>query len=245
MNIVRTSEAPQLRTQIQNTLYEGWARFLVENPTARPLLAEILDVFPEYHFGIFTDAYELAALGMTVPLAWDGKPSELLTRGWDWVLSQSLDDFRNHRTPRTLSAVNALVRPEFRGHGLADTVVTEMQRIAQVHGYKRFIAPLRPTLKEKYPLTPIANYARWTRPDGSPFDPWLRIQTRLGAQVVGTSEFSIHIQAPLASWHEWTGLVFPDSGAYILPGGAVPLQVEVSKDVGTYDAPAIWIMHEC
>lgn len=238
-------ENPALRDEIVPLLRAGWTRFLLEDPVSFPLWEPLLKTFPEFCFGILEkDSGRLMAAGLTVPLAWDGEYSELMNYGWHWVLRQSLEDFRFQRTPRTLSAANAVVHPDFRGRGLADALVHEMKEIAQTHGFQRYIAPLRPTLKEKYPLAPIERYMNWTRPDGLPFDPWLRVQKRLGAKILGPALRSIHIEAPLSRWCDWTGLFFPDSGPYIIPGGSVPLLADTVRNLGTYTAPSVWIAHE-
>ena len=57
-----------------------------------------------------------------------------------------------------------------------------MRSLASEHDMHSLVAPVRPTLKSLYPLTPIERYARWKRADGSPFDPWLRVHWRLGAE---------------------------------------------------------------
>ena len=240
-----TAQNPSLGPKILELFQAGWTRFLVEDPVSWPLWPEILKAFPDFHFAFLDpDSGRIMAAGMTVPLAWNGDYSELLTRGWHWVLQQSLDDFRNGRKPYTLSAANAVVHPDFRGRGLAERLVFAMKEIARTHGFQRYIAPLRPTQKEQYPLTPIERYAEWTREDGLPFDAWLRVQKRLGAKILGTARNSIRIRASLDQWREWTGLVFPDSGPYVIPGGAVPLEVCVEKNLGTYTAPSIWVAHE-
>jgi hypothetical protein len=59
-----------------------------------------------------------------------------------------------------------------------------MRDLAARSGYSSLIAPVRPTWKERYPLIPMDEYARWTREDGLPFDPWLRVHARLGAQLL-------------------------------------------------------------
>ena len=41
-------------------------------------------------------------------------------------------------------------------------------------GLDRVIAPARPSLKTRYPLTPMENFARWNRGDGLHLDPWVR-----------------------------------------------------------------------
>ena len=60
----------------------------------------------------------------------------------------------------------------------------EMRRIALEHGFSDLVAPVRPTLKTRYPLTPIERYVGWTTAEGLPFDPWLRVHARAGAELV-------------------------------------------------------------
>ncbi|MDO4628882.1 MAG: GNAT family N-acetyltransferase [Planctomycetia bacterium] len=243
--VQNVAENRALGEEIITLVRAGWTRFLAEDPVSWPLWPEILAEFPDFHFALLEpETKQLMAAGMTVPLAWDGELSELLDRGWHWVLRQSLDDRRHGRKVHTLSAANAVVHPNFRGYGLAEQIVFQMKRIAETHGFRRYIAPLRPTQKEKYPLTPIERYAQWTRKDGMPFDPWLRVQKRLGAEIIGCARNSIWIDAPLAQWETWTGLVFPDSGEYILPGGAVPMVADRKTGRGVYVAPSIWIAHK-
>jgi len=59
---------------------------------------------------------------------------------------------------------------------------------------------LRPSWKDRYPLTPIAAYAAWRRADGLPFDPWMRVHARLGATVLRPEPQSMQINAPVADW---------------------------------------------
>jgi hypothetical protein len=59
-----------------------------------------------------------------------------------------------------------------------------MKAAAADHGLGALIAPVRPTLKDRYPLTPMERYALWERDDGLPFDPWLRVHRRLGARFL-------------------------------------------------------------
>lgn len=243
--VVRTTaEDPTLGPEILKLFQAGWTRFLLEDPVSWPLWPELLADFPDFHFAICEPATgRIMAAGMTAPLAWDGENAELTEFGWHWVLRQSLADFRAGRQARTLSAANAVVHPDFRGRGLAEDLVLSMKEIARAHGFARYIAPLRPTQKEKYPLTPIERYAQWTRSDGLPFDSWLRVQKRLGAEIIGPAERSIRIEASLDQWSEWTGLTFPDSGPYVIPGGAVPMTADVERNLGLYVAPSIWVAH--
>jgi hypothetical protein len=62
-------------------------------------------------------------------------------------------------------------------------MIERMREIGHAHGLDTLIAPVRPTLKHRYPLTPIERYITWRRPDGTDLDPWLRTHERLGAEL--------------------------------------------------------------
>ena len=67
-----------------------------------------------------------------------------------------------------------------------------MRAAAAAGGLDCLIAPVRPTLKDRYPLTPIESYARWRRDDGSAFDPWIRVHERFGGRYVEPNVWMRH-----------------------------------------------------
>jgi hypothetical protein len=118
-----------------------------------------------------------------------------------------------------LGAIFSLIYEKFPAFqfGLCDGAGRLMARIAARHGFSALVAPVRPTLKGRYPLTPMASYVAWRRPDGSPFHPWLRVHWRLGARVVRIARRAMNVTATVAEWEERTGLRFPASGRYVEP----------------------------
>jgi hypothetical protein len=92
-------------------------------------------------------------------------------------------------------------------------------------------------------VTPIERYARWQRSDGAPFDPWLRVHWRLGAEYLKTAPKATIITGTVAEWEDWTGMSFPESGEYVVPGALQPITINREQDVGTYPDPNIWIRH--
>jgi hypothetical protein len=115
-----------------------------------------------------------------------------------------------------------------------------MRELAAPFG--RLVAPVRPTLKERYPLIPIERYVRWRRDDGTHFDPWIRTHERLGGEVTGTAEGAMLIEGSREEWSEWTGLEFPGDGEYVLPGALVP--VRFADGHGVYREPCVWLRHD-
>ncbi|MBA3243624.1 MAG: hypothetical protein H0T61_00405 [Actinobacteria bacterium] len=108
-------------------------------------------------------------------------------------------------------------------------------------GLGSVIAPVRPTLKQRYPLIPIEEYVAWRREDGAHFDPWIRLHERVGGEIIAPVPASMVIRAPVADWEGWTGMRFPADGEYVFPEALAPLVVEAG--IGTHIEPNVWIRH--
>ena len=105
------------------------------------------------------------------------------------------------------------------------------------------IAPARPTLKHRYPLIPIEEYAGWTDADGAPFDPWLRTHRRVGARVLAPAPEAMRIVGTVAEWEAWTGMALPASGSYVVPDALAPISVDRARDEVSYVEPGVWMLH--
>jgi hypothetical protein len=47
----------------------------------------------------------------------------------------------------------------------------------------------------------------------------------------------------VAQWEEWTGMSFPETGEYIVPGALQPVHIDREKDLGRYEDPGVWMRH--
>ena len=238
---------------------------LVASYTERPDLAErtgeIGDVWPEFvhHARLnrhwhrlredFLDfqlvvydeeADELVGRGHSIPFPRDGAWDEL-PDGVEGVFDLVFEDGGDE--PTTLSAVAAVVDPRHQGRGLSSLVIEGMRKAAARAGLDALVAPVRPTLKERYPLAPMERYIEWRREDGQLFDPWLRVHERLGAEIIGVCPGSLIVEARVAEWEEWTDMAFPDSDAYVVEGALVPVQIDRDTDSGRYVEPNVWMRH--
>ena len=134
-----------------------------------------------------------------------------------------------------------MIDPRHRGRALSSVMLKHMCSLALEHGLDCLIAPVRPTLKQRYPLIAMERFASWRRADGSLLDPWLRTHERLGAEVLAVAPESMRIDAPVADWEEWTGMSFPEDGDYVVDGGLVPVRFE--GGTGLYVEPNVWMRH--
>jgi GNAT superfamily N-acetyltransferase len=143
--------------------------------------------------------------------------------------------------PDVLSAMVAVVDRSHHGQGLSRLLIEAMRDLAAHAGFSSLIAPVRPTWKERYPLIEMERYMRWTREDGLPFDPWLRVHARLGGALLEVCPASMRIEGTTEEWESWTGMRFPDDGAYVVAGALVP--VEFADGRGVYVEPNVWVRH--
>jgi hypothetical protein len=188
------------------------------------------------------DTDEVVAEGHTGPLWWDGDEATL-PGGIDPALEQVFGDAVAGRPVNTLCALAAESPRGGRRRGLAVELLGAMRTLAERHGLTHLIAPVRPSMKEHYPVTPIERYVAWRRADGELFDPWMRIHERLGARVSTPLPTSLRITGTVAEWESWTGLAYPEDGDYVFPEGLAMLHVDRARDLASYWEPNVWMIH--
>lgn len=188
---------------------------------------------------------QVVATSNSVPFVWSdpGDDGSLPDDGWDAVLTSGVEAFTAGAKPNALSALSIVVAPELRGSALAERLLRNMKAVAVDNGLEALVAPVRPTRKSAYPLTSFEDYVAWTTDDGAPFDPWMRKHWQLGAWVVQVAPRSMRVEAPLSQWTEWTGIRFPVSGRYHVPGGLGPLVADRLAGTGLYQEPNVWMRH--
>jgi len=219
-----------------------WPEFMLQDSEADQYWHLLDTAFQEFQLILLDADGNIAATNNSAPLAWDGS-DDALPAGWDRQFEQTARDLEAGTAVNTLGALQIVVDPTRRGTGLAGVMIRAMRANARAHGYDRLIACVRPTEKHRYVLTPIDRYAFWARPDGEPFDAWVRLHVRLGGRIVRAEPRAMTIRGSVADWERWTGMAFPDTGDYVLPVAAAPIHVDRETNEGVYYDPNIWIVH--
>ena len=233
-------QRPDLEPQMEQNSQAAWPQFLLHGGMSHWHL--VYETFAPYQLLLCDPDDTLVAHGHTVPLVWDGTLDDL-PETIDEIVARAEQDQLHGRTPNTFSALAAVVNPQHQGQSLSRAIVLEMKAQAGRHGCTALIAPVRPTWKTRYPLTPMERYMRWTRPDGAPFDPWLRVHWRLGAATLKLAPNTLTVEGTVAEWEQWTGMAFPESGAYVVPGALQPVQIDRERDLGRAEDPNVWMRH--
>ena len=205
-----------------------WPRFLLNDEVSNRYWNRLYVDFPEYQFVLVEDGRAIAE-GNCVPVK--GMPLQ-----WRDAIRNAWED---DGAPDRVSALAIIVAKDQQGRGLSEVMLRHMKEVAAPVG--SLYAPVRPTLKAQYPLTPIEQYATWRRDDGLHIDPWLRVHERVGGRIAGTAEAAMVIEGSRSEWEEWTGMAFPADGDYVVPGALVPVRFE--QGCGMYREPCVWVEH--
>ncbi len=237
MELVRYADRPDLLAVRFDTLSaRTFPEFMHHNQSGTRFWRRLYAEHPDFQLAL-VDGGELVAELHSVPTPWDGSDDDFPS-GWDEAFVRA---FESDRRPDVLCALAISVLPERQGSQLSGVMLNAMRDAAASARLRELIAPVRPTQKSSYPLTPIERYAEWRRGDGSHFDPWIRIHERLGGRIVRPAPRSMVIEAPASDWEAWTGMPFPDDGTYVFPGALAPL--DVRDGMGIHVEPNVWLAH--
>jgi GNAT superfamily N-acetyltransferase len=221
---------------------DAWPEYNLHGDIVSLRWGRLPDDLPDLQLFALSDDDEVLGEGTAAPCWWDSNPAHL-PNGIDAAVVDALEGFDEGRPSNTLCVLAVIVAPRARRSGVSRLILQAMADLARHQGLAQMIAPVRPLFKERYPLTPIERFMTWRRPDGWLFDPWMRTHERLGAVVGPPLPHSLRITGTLAEWEQWTGLVFPDPGRYVIPNGLDVLVIDRSRDVGWYWEPNVWMIH--
>ena len=242
LKTISLKQKPELFDRQNQIGANAWAEFMLHDQVAIEYWAQLIDAFPEYQLMVL-DIDEIVAVINSVPLRFDGFFAELPEGGAEWGIIQSISDFRREHVPNRLMAVQIVVPRTHQGKGLSTIATKSLIGLARELELESVIVPLRPSEKQHYPLIPMEQYINWRIKDGLPFDHWLRVHVKLGAEIFNVCSKSMQISGTVEQWESWTQLQFPGSGKYLVPGAICPVVIDIDKNQGSYTEPNIWLVH--
>lgn len=241
MDVVTFADRPDLEDEAHALLRVKWPEFIFHDAVTGKYIERVGKYFARYDV-LLLDEGRVVAGGWGVPLRWDGTVDDL-PDGYDGAMVRSVDDREAGVAPTTLSFMAAAVGDGSARRGVARELLTALRDRATADGLTHVIAPLRPTLKPRYPLTPMASFAAWTRDDGLSVDPWIRTHQRMGATILGPAQRSMVITGTVAEWESRTDMLFPETGRYVVPDAFGLLEVDRESDTATYVEENLWVQH--
>jgi hypothetical protein len=242
VTVERTDAREWSDEQMADLFSDGFPSFITADKLAAQYVGRVREWFPEWNLILVDDEKNPAATGWGIPVRWDSTVTDLPT-GYTDAMIRAVEGRERGIAADTLVICGAVVAGRLKGRGLAGQLLAALRDTAVRAGLTRVIAPVRPTLKQQYPLTPVETFMTWTRPDGTALDPWIRTHLRLSASILAAAPASQTMTGTVAEWEQWSGIALPSSGDYVIPQGLNVLHVDREADLGTYVEPNIWIRH--
>jgi hypothetical protein len=235
VKLVSYAERPELLDR-RDELGAAWDEFMYHDAVAGVHWNRQYEAFPDLQLFLLDEDDRLLAESNAVPIPFG--PDELPDDGWDAALGQATED-----GAKAVSAIAITIGVDHRGKRLSRTMLEGMRKAVAARGLADLVAPVRPSQKHAYPLAPMERYVEWRRDDGKLLDAWLRTHEQAGAELVKVAPASMRITGSVADWESWTGMRFPDSGTYVVPGALVPVAIDRDRDEGVYVEPNVWMHH--
>jgi GNAT superfamily N-acetyltransferase len=234
MELVRYADRPDL-VESRDLASQTFPEYMTHHAMGH-YWRQLYTDFPAFQLALL-DCEALVAEAHAIPIPWDGTVAGL-PAGWEQAFELGMT---TSLEPSALSMLVISVDPARQGERLGGRMLEGAREAARGEGLRAVLAPVRPTLKARYPLIPIEEYMTWRRPNGSHFDPWIRLHERVGGEIAAAAPDSMLIEAPASDWEQWTGMALPADGDYIVPGMLAPLLVRDGH--GRHVEPNVWIHH--
>lgn len=233
------ADDPTLKTRVCEIEDDSFPAFLNDEPTWQRTQDDILTIFDKYHFLVIDEETDrAAAVSVSVPMVWDGTPESLPSYNELLELCLKLDI--EGQEPTALVGILGAVSPDYRGQGVSELFNEGTARILQRHSISTYLSPVRPSNKQLYPNYTIEEFLSWRTADGGLVDPWLNHFEGMGATRLSVAHDAITLSAPIVQWTRWTGMLFPVSGEYVIPGGHRMLRVDTKSGIAKYGEDHVW-----
>lgn len=244
IRLARLSDRPELASSLYD--FPGaWPSFLYHDLATETFYAAAVARNPDLCLVAYDSAApdRLIAKATALPISWDGDDASLPPTGYDALIVNSVADSLAGRRGTCVGATEIVIQLSARGIGLARRLLLAMCENAATLGYQHLLAAVRPNRKHEHPDMPMPEYARLTRDDGLPADPWLRVHRRAGGRVAGLAPASMTVVGDLARWRAWTGLPFDTPGPVYVPEALAPVWCDLANDWAAYVEPNVWVHH--
>ncbi len=186
------------------------------------------------------------------------KPENLLDQqGWQWAKQNSILS----EAVNCLCLLSATVSTSERANGLAKAMIESAKQLAISLGYDHAVVPARPSEKHRYPEMSFEDYLVSSgiklatnnqvlnnqvkyKNTNRPVDPWIALHLSLGASVRNICWRSIEVIGSIDWWEQILAIKFNQQPQLNIEAGLVPLIVDWTKNIATYQEPNLWLIYQ-
>ncbi|MGB4865199.1 MAG: transferase [Hyphomicrobium sp.] len=243
--VIRTrADSPDLKKAACSIEQAAWSDlgYLNYTRSGYELYTRLLEDFADYQLCLVDEARGYpVAVANCVPIKCSGL-DELPAEGWDWLVENAAECQING-SANMLGALAVSVPSIYRSMGYARIMIRALLELSQRKGLNGLVVPVRPSSKAQHPTVSIDEYITWTDQEGRPYDPWLRSHIYSGGKIVRPCERSMVVHEHIGFWENWSKRKFDCSGRYEVRGALVPVEIDLARNVGSYEEPNVWVAY--
>ena len=219
-----------------------WPEFMQHDIVVNKFWTDLFNKFSDFQFSLVHNSSTIG-IGNSIHLHWVKPFDELPDNGIDWAIEKGFRDLKSNVKSNLLIGLQISVDKNYQGLGLSTKLLQIIKDISKNHGIDNLAIPVRPILKSKFPLVPMNDYIKWSKEDGLPYDPWIRLHVKAGGRIIKPCNKAMTISGSISDWESWTEHDFPGTGQYIIEGALVPIMIDKEKNIGEYIEPNVWMLH--
>ncbi|BBH51843.1 non-ribosomal peptide synthetase [Fluviispira sanaruensis] len=238
--IYTLAQRPELLRKLNIIHAQSWPKYFEGSAILVDLWPKIYSEFSEYQILIVDEKDEIAAIGNSIPIYWDGTCKNL-PNGWDGALESAFKETQTE--PNTLLILAGIVAEPYQSRGLSSEILKLFKIIAQANELEKILVAVRPTGKAQFPEIKFTDWCSLRREDGQLKDNWLRMHERIGGKILKIDLNSQFIKARIDEWESWTQFHIMNSGPIHFPETLQEAVVDFSDNSVTYYDPAVWVEH--
>ena len=236
MKLVSYAERPDLLAR-RDELGAVWDEFMYHDAVADVHWNRQYEEFPDLQLFLLDEDDRLLAESNAVPIPFG--PDELPDDGWDAALEQATADGREGRVGDRDHDRRRAARqgPE------PDDARRDARRRRRARALR---ISSRPCARAR---STSIRWRRWSATSSgaattaSSSTPGCARTSRRGRSWSRSRRPRCGSRGSVGDWESWTGLRFPDSGSYVVPGALVPVEIDRERDEGVYVEPNVWMHH--
>jgi hypothetical protein len=99
----------------------------------------------------------------------------------------------------------------------------------------------RPDLEQQVNLLTREGWPTFMLHADTPY--WARLYDIFAGFQIKFAPEALVVMGTVAEWEEWTGMRFPESGEYVIPGVLQPITIDRERNAGRYVDPNVWMRH--
>jgi len=236
------SQDPSLKKEFDALHLDAWPKYFSGSPILKNYWNQIYKIFPGFQFALVDNVGQVAGIGNSIPIYWDGQPGSL-PAGWDATIEKGFKDFENNVTPNTLVIVSGVIAPRLKRSGASNLLIDCFRALSRNAGFHHFIVILRPVFKTQHQELSIDDYCQLIDENNLVRDKWIQLHLKKGGVIIKTEPHSQFVSGTVEEWKKWENRTVDVGEKVYFDDTLDAVTFDPASGKGDYYDPGVWVDH--